>query len=191
MLRYAWPLVAFGLLTTSARAAEATYRVDPVHTTVMFRIRHANVSWFYGRFDRAGGRFVLDEHGAPRSLDVFVEAASVNTHNAERDRVVRGPQFFNAERFPKIRFVSRKITPVGKDRWRVEGELTVRDVTRPLTVELEKIGEADTKIPGGHRAGLHTIFTIQRSKFDMGILQNALGDDVRLYVAIEGVRVPE
>lgn len=191
MMRTVLAAALFGVLSTLAHGAEATYKVDPVHTTIMFRIRHAQVSWFYGRFDRAGGTFVLDGHGAPARLDVYVEAASVNTNHPERDKVVRGPQFFNAEKFPKIRFVSRKITPAGKDRWRVEGALTIRDVTRPLTVELEKVGEADTRIPGGHRAGLHTVFTIRRSEFDMGILQNALGDEVRLYVGLEGVRVPE
>ena len=191
MLRYALPLAAFGILTTSARAADATYQVDPVHTTVMFRIRHANVSWFYGRFDRAGGRFVLDADGALESLDVFVESASVNTNHPERDKVLRSPQFFDAEKHARVRFVSTKITPAGRDRWRVTGKLTLRGVTRPLTVEVEKIGEADTRIPGGHRAGLHAVFTIKRSDFGMSALMDALGDEVRLYVALEGVRTPE
>ena len=172
----------------AGRAAESTFQVDPVHTTIMFRIRHAGVSWFYGRFDRAGGRFVLDEAGGLKSLDVYVEAASVNTNNSERDQVLRSEPFFHTKKYPKIRFVSRRIKPLGGDRWRVTGELTLRGVTRPLTVEIEKVGEADTRVPGGHRAGLHTVFSIQRTEFGMNALLNGLGDEVRLFVAIEGLR---
>lgn len=175
-------------LVAATLADEATYNVDPVHTTIMFRIRHADVSWFYGRFDRAGGTFVLDADGGLKSLDMYVETASVNTNNSERDKVLRSEPFFNAKKYPKVRFVSRRIRPLGPDRWRVTGELTLRGVTRPLTVELEKVGEADTRVPGGHRAGLHSVFSIKRTDFGMNALLNGLGDEVRLFVAIEGLR---
>ncbi len=176
------------MLATAAPADEATFAVDPVHTTVMFRIRHADVSWFYGRFDRAGGKFVLDADGNLKSLDVYVEAASINTNNAERDKVLRSEPFFDAKKHPKIRFVSRRIRPLGPDRWRVTGELTLRGVTRPVTVEIEKVGEAETRVPGGYRVGLHTVFSIRRTDFAMNALLNGLGDEVRLFVAIEGLR---
>lgn len=159
------------------------WQVDPVHSSIVFRIKHANASWFYGTFAKVEGKLSLD----PAALDaarveIVIDAASVRSNNDKRDQHLRSPDFFDAKQFPEIRFVSRKVAAKG-DGLLVEGELELRGEKQPLTVAVEKTGEGELD---GPRAGYHATFTIQRSKFGMnyGLAKSALGDEVELTVSL-------
>jgi polyisoprenoid-binding protein YceI len=156
------------------------FTVDPVHTNVIFRIKHLGTSDFYGRFNKTTGTFTL---GDTLSADITVDAASVDTNNAKRDDHVRGPDFLNAAEFGKITFSAKGLAKSGNG-YKGKGELTLHGVTKPVEVE---IAAATGKgMQGGEIAGLTTTFTIKRSDFGVKGLVGPVGDDVTLMIGVEG-----
>lgn len=166
----------------------ATYGVDPVHTSVVFRIRHLNISYLYGRFTGVTGTLRFDEKMPAKSaLTIKIKSANVDTANTKRDRDLKSANFFNAAKYPDIAFKSDSFTPTGKDSYEVKGHLTLLGVTQPLTVTLHKIGSG--KDPwGNYRIGFESRFTLKRSTFGMNYLLKGVGDRVNLMVAIEAIR---
>lgn len=169
-------------------AAADTYTVDAVHSTVIFRIKHVNTSYSYGRFNAISGHFALDDQdGTHSQLDFQVKVDSLDTANANRDQHLKGPEFFNAVQYPTISFKSKSVSKTGPDVYQVSGDLTLRGVTRPLTVKLTKTGTG--KDMKGHAiAGFETVFAIKRSDFKMATMVGPIGDDVWVTVAVEGAQ---
>jgi len=189
-----WPLMFAGQgggqrAEPSTSSAEAEiYAVDPVHSSNWFRIRHLNVAHFYGRFNELEGTFALSEADpAACAFDIRVKAESIDTHNIDRDKHLKSAEFFDVEKYPLITFKSRNVRRVDSGTLEVTGELTLRGVSKPLTVKLERTGTG-RGMRGEHRAGFETAFEIRRSEFGMTGLMSSLGDDVRLTFSIEGVR---
>ena len=115
-----------------------------------------------------------------------VRATSVDTQNEKRDKHLRNDDFFDVETHPDIQFVSTEVTPA-ENGWKVSGEMTMLNKTLPLVVEIKKIGEG--KDPwGGYRAGIQSEFSIQRSDFGMDYNLTGIGDEVQVFVDIEGKR---
>ena len=173
------------LCTAVAQAAD-NYKVDPVHSTIVFRIKHVNISWFYGRFTGPEGT-VVDDAADPTktSFDVQVKVANVDTANPKRDDHLKSPDFFSAKEFPTIAFKSTSVKKAG-DKLEVSGDLTIHGQTKPITVTLERVGAADTKM--GSRVGYAGEFTIKRSDFGMSKFLEMLGDDVMIRVGLEAVK---
>jgi polyisoprenoid-binding protein YceI len=175
-------------LVAMARPAHAadTWEVDPAHTSVMFKIRHFNVSWVWGRFDKLSGTVSLDSADAGKSsFDLSVDTASVNTGVDARDAHLRKPDFFHAEKFPAITF---KSTTVAKsaDGYDVTGDLTLLGVTKPVTVQIAQTGPLNDP-KGNPRAGFDTTFTVKRSDFGMKYGLGPIGDEVTLTISFEVV----
>lgn len=176
------------LASPSASLPEAeTYAVDPVHSTLLFRINHMGVCNFYGRFNGIAGDFTVAE-GGTGSVSVKIDAASVDTANKDRDDHLRGTDFFSVEQFPEITFKSDALKPAGGSKYEAKGTLTLHGVSKEVTLAAERIGSKDTKY--GYRTGFEGTVTFKRSDFGMayGIDGGVLGDEVRLILAIEGVR---
>ncbi len=165
--------------------AAATWVVDPVHSSVQFRIKHLDASYLYGRFDAVSGVIVLDPDKLEASSVQFsVETASINTNSKDRDDHLRGPDFFNAKVNPKISFESTKITREAKDRYQVTGKLKLNGKEKEITVSAVAVGTGKN-MQGGEVAGFEASFSIKRSEFGISIYPGALGEDVALTVAIE------
>ena len=169
----------------AAPGAGATdFQVDPVHSSVVFRIQHMGVSFFHGRFNSISGHVNLDaETPANSAVEITIDSASIDTNNAKRDDDCRGPDLLNASEFPQISFKSDSVKALGKDRYEVAGQLTFHGETKPLTVQVDQTGLGKGR--GGQMAGFETTFTIKRSDFGMDAMQGALGDEVRLTLGIE------
>ena len=130
---------------TAAVAAD-TYKVDPLHSTVIFRIKHLNVANFYGRFTDVGGKFVFDDADPSKSsVEVTIKAESVDTNDAKRNGHVKSADFLNARQFSKITFKSKTIKATENNQYKVSGDLTLHGVTKSLTVTIERTGEGDRK----------------------------------------------
>jgi polyisoprenoid-binding protein YceI len=173
---------------TAPSTAAQVYEVDGVHSAVLFRVKHVDASWFYGRFNDVKGSFTWDEEKPENSkVSIAIAAASVDTAVADRDKHLQSPDFLSAAEFPEITFVS---TSAKKSRLglSITGDLTLRGVKRTITVEAEHVGKSE--LPKfGPRAGFTTTFSIQRSEFGSKYgLPDALGDDVTLIVCLEGVK---
>ena len=173
--------------SSPVRAAEP-YKVDPVHSMVVFRVKHFGVGYIHGRFNEAAGDFTWDDaNPAGISFDVRVKAESIDTNNPKREQHLKGPDFFNAREYPDIAFKSTQVRQLDANNYEVTGNLTLHGVTRPLAVKLEHVGAG--KDPFGMvRNGFETTFVIHRSEFGMKAMPEGVGDDIRVTVAIEGIR---
>jgi polyisoprenoid-binding protein YceI len=165
--------------------APQEFKVDPVHSTVLFRIQHFNAGQYYGRINDPQGTFTLDPAGP--KLDVTLEAAKVDTANAKRDEHLRSPDFFNARQYPTITFKSTSAEKTGENTYKVNGELTLLGQTKPVTATVETFGPAQDP-RGTTRAGAEAIFTIKRSDFGMNFMPGGLGDEVRIIASVEGTQ---
>lgn len=178
------------LASPSASLPEAeTYAIDAVHSTVLFRINHAGVSNFYGRFNDIAGSFTVAE-GGTGSVSVTIPVAGVDTNNEKRDGHLKSPDFFSAEQFPEITFKSESLKHSGGNKYEAKGTLTMHGVSKEVELAMEHIGTKDLGERGGYRMGFEGTVTIKRSDFGMkyGIDMGMLGDEVKLILGIEGVR---
>lgn len=178
--------VATGIAAPAAQAADA-FTADPVHSAVVFRVKHMNTSNAWGRFNDISGGFVLNEADPSQSqLEFQVKAASVDTGNAKRDQHLKGPDFFNAVQFPIIQFKSKSVTKAS-DGYDVSGDLTLHGQTRPIQIKVVPTGSA--KGPTGVPiAGIDASFFVKQSQFGMTKMAGAIGDDVWVNVSIEGIK---
>lgn len=171
-----------------AQAGPARYEIDPVHTTITFRIQHMGVSYFYGRFNQPAGSFVFDpEKPSSASFEINVKADNVDTDSEARDKHLKSPDFFNARQFPEITFKSTSVQRVGTKTMKVSGDLSLHGITRPVTVDLEHVGIA-TGRSGNPICGFDGKLTLDRSVFDMKTMIGPLGTEVTLMIGIEGER---
>jgi polyisoprenoid-binding protein YceI len=168
-------------------AAAETYVADPVHSSLVYRIKHMNATYFWGRFNSINGSFTLDEaNPAQCQFEFQVKADSVDTGNAKRDAHLKSPDFFNVVQFPTIAFKSQSVTRSG-DAYEVVGELTLHGVTKPVTVKVVPTGKG--KGPGGAPiAGIEATLMIKRTDFGMSNMVGPLGDEVLVNVGIEARR---
>ena len=174
---------AGGSASAALAAQAAAYEVDPGHSSVVFRIQHF-VAPFYGRFNKVSGAVSYDaKKPEASSVEITIDAASVDTNSSGRDDHLRGPDFFSAKEFPQITFVSKSVAKKG-DKLAINGDLTMRGTTKSVTVEAAIIGEADTG-KMGYRCGFETVFEIKRSDFGVKGYLPAIGDDVRIMVGLE------
>jgi len=184
------------LVTASASASASgatavaadTYKVDSGHTSVLFKVMHLGVTNFWGRFNTVTGSYTLDPtNPAASSIEIDIDVESVDSNSDGRDRHLRSPDFFNTAQFPTATFRSTSITGGDKGDFEVEGDLTIRGVTKPVAFTLDWIGEGD-RGNFSYRSGWETAITISRSEFGVNYLPQGLGDDVTLVIAVEGIR---
>lgn len=180
---------------TPAPAAETmteatTFKIDGVHSSVVYKIKHAGVSHFWGRFNKVEGSFTWDgSKPEAATFDISIPADSIDSANSGRDNHLKNPDFFNTKEFPTITFKSKGLEKSG-DGWTLKGELTLLGQTKPVSAKFNFLGERDAGPRMGYRAGFDAEFTIKRSDFGMkyGIENGALGDDVTIIVGIAGTK---
>ncbi|GES32061.1 YceI family protein [Streptomyces angustmyceticus] len=175
-------------------ALTGDYTIDPAHSSIGFTVRHAMVTNVRGTFGDYEGTLHLDGADPSRSTaSLDVEIAGIDTGIADRDGHLRSADFFDAETFPLMTFRSTAAERVAGDRYRITGDLTLRDVTKPLTIDLEFHGAA-TDVYGAERVGFEGSAEILRS--DWGLTWNAaleaggvmVGDKVKLLFDISAVK---
>jgi polyisoprenoid-binding protein YceI len=159
------------MTSTAADTLTGTYRLDPAHSRIGFVARHAMITKVRGAFNDVAGTGFFDADDPSRSrLEVTIQAASIDTRHADRDAHLRSNDFFDMDNYPEIRFVSTAVEPVDEDTYRVTGDLTIKDVTRPVTVDFEFTGAVVDPF-GYQRIGLDGGVTINRK--DWGVNWNA------------------
>jgi polyisoprenoid-binding protein YceI len=181
--------LAIGLGTATA---QGTFEIDTVHSSVNFKIRHL-VSKVSGEFTDFDGTFVVALQNLDQSsVDFRIKAASIDTANEKRDEHLRSPDFFDVEKYPEIIFKSSKITKIDSDSFAVDGTLTMRGVSKKITLNVDLLGE--TSAMGDTRSGWELTTTIDR--MDFGVSWNralegggaVLGDDVEVDIALALVK---
>ena len=171
-----------------------TYAIDPSHSQIGFVARHAMVTKVRGTFNEYEGTGVFDAEDPTRStLALTIQAASIDTRNADRDAHLRSNDFFDMETYPEITFFSTGVEQVDGDAYRVTGDLTIKGVTKPVTVDFTFTGAAVDPY-GNQRIGLEG--TTQVNRKDWGVSWNAalesggvlVGEKVTLEFEVSAIR---
>ena len=188
-------------MTTSTQERTGTltgeYTIDPSHSQIGFTARHAMVTKVRGAFNEYDGSGYFDADNPSNSrLELTIKAASIDTRNADRDNHLRSNDFFDMETYPEIRFVSTNVESAGDDRYKVTGDLTIKDVTKPVTIDFEVTGAAVDPFQN-QRIGLEGRTTINRK--DWGVNWNAaleaggvlVSEKVNLEFDVSAIRNPD
>ncbi len=184
-------LLGGGLLTPAAQAEPARYQLDPEHVTVAFLVEHIGYAKTLGRFLEVEGSFVFDESvPALSDLQVTIETESVFTAHEQRDEHVRSDDFLDAGAHPEITFVMTGTEQTGPRRGKVMGDLTVRGVSQPVTLDVTWNKSGKYPYNENYVTGISARTTVKRSDFGMTYaLDNGLvGDEVEILIEAEAIR---
>ena len=198
--RLATAMVALAAAASLASAAPVKYAVDGVHSEIGFDVRHL-FSKVHGRFSKFQGSIVFDDKTpANISVDATADARSIWTDNEKRDGHLRGADFFATDSFPTLSFKSTQVTAAGEKKYKIEGNLTMRGVTRPVVLDAEFLGAGQIAVGGqnwGGKAGFTATTVVNRQDFRINwnqTLDNGglmLDDKVTLVLNIEANQVPD
>jgi polyisoprenoid-binding protein YceI len=176
-------------LTLSGGAFAETFKLDPAHSWLVFKIRHLDLASAWGLISAPTGSVTIDDADASKnSVQIEAKIDTILTGNAQRDTHLKNPDFFDAKQFPTIGFKSTSVKKTADNTYEVAGDFTMHGVTKPLTVTLKKTGEGDKGRQFGYRAGFETTFTIKRSDYGMTGMTNVVGDEVTIMASIEGTK---
>lgn len=184
-------------MTTTAPAqtgSRTTWQLDPAHTLVEFSAKHMMITTVKGRFADVAGTITIDDaNPAASSVQATIKAASIDTRTPDRDTHLKSADFLDVEHFPEITFRSTAVEPVGDDRFRVTGDLTIRGTTKPVVLDVTQEGRQ--KDPwGGERIGFSASTRIDRRDFNLtwnvaletgGVL---VGHEIRITLEVEAVK---
>jgi polyisoprenoid-binding protein YceI len=163
------------------------YTIDPRHSRVEFVISHLGFSLMQGNFNDISGSYSYDPaKPTASSINVTIKTATVDTNDAERDKHVRSDDFLDVKKFPEATFVSTSAN-LDESGGTLKGKLSLHGVTKPITIEVEKIGAGDDPW-GGYRRGYLGHTKIKRSDFNMHHNLGPLADELKLRLYIEGIR---
>ncbi len=182
-------LASFVALVAPARAEE-NYKIDPVHSSVAFKVRHL-FSYVSGKFTKFDGTFTVDfEHPEKSSVTANIQTASIDTGEPKRDGHLRSLDFFDAAKFPEIAFKSKSVKPTGKDTGDIVGDLTMHGVTKEVTLHAKFLGKG--KGMGGEISGWQlTTDPLRRSDYGLTWTRAiegtaVVGEDVEITIEVEG-----
>lgn len=168
------------------------WNLDSSHTTVAFAVKHMGIFTVRGQFKKVAGTIEASEQGVPSKIEVAIDAASIETGEAQRDGHLRSPDFLDAEQHPELRFVSNQIEALGGNRYKIHGDLTIRGITRTVVFETEL--NAPVKDPWGlTRTGATATGVINRKDWDLTWNQvlelGALlvGEEVKFTIEVQAV----
>jgi len=183
------------LATPQTTAATTTWNIDPAHSVAEFKVKHMMIANVKGQFPKVSGVLTLDESDLTRShVDAVIEAASIETRDAQRDTHLKSEDFLHVEKFPTLTFKSTRISLVRDGELAVEGDLTIRGVTRKVVFSVEGPTPPAKDPWGNTRVAVSATTKINRKDFGLtwntaleagGIL---VGDDVTITLDVEFVK---
>lgn len=170
------------------------WKVDPTHSEVQFKVKHLVISTVTGSFDSFDGKIETDGDDFNNARATFIaDIDSITTNNEDRDQHLKSEDFFNAEKYPKLKFESANFEKVGDSKYQVTGDLTIRDITKEI--ELDVVHGGTVADPYGNtKAGFEVIGTINRKEF--GLTWNAVteagnvvvGDEIKLQLNVQFIQ---
>jgi polyisoprenoid-binding protein YceI len=182
-------LVALSIvsLAVAAIVRADNYDIDPMHTSVTFKISHLGLSWVHGRFNEVSGSFTIDPADAAKSsFALNIKPESIDTGIPKRDEHLKSGDFLNVKQNPQLNFKSTAVKAI-QDGYEVTGDLTLHGVTKSVTFPL--LGGRKAEFPKGvQRTGYSTELIVKRKDFGMDKMLEAIGDEVRIAISFEGVK---
>jgi polyisoprenoid-binding protein YceI len=167
-----------------AAVPAGTYAVEPSHTRVLFAVSHMGFTTWYGEFTHASGALTLPEKGADFSaLDVAIPTGTVSTSNATLDGELKSPDWFDAARYPEIRFKTTSVKRTGADTADVTGDLTFHGVTRAVTLKAKFNASGANPMNKKLTVGFEVSGQLKRSDFGVGKYVPLVGDEITLIIS--------
>ena len=144
-----------------------TWQVDTAHSSANFSVRHLGLSKVRGYFETVSGALELADDPTRSSIRIEIDASSINTNNSDRDAHLKSADFLDVQNHPTLTFESTRIAHDGADDWTLEGELTIRGVTKPVTLDVEFLGTAEDPMGAGQRIAFEAETEITRHDFGL------------------------
>jgi len=174
-----------------------SWKIDYSHSQVQFTVRHLMISRVRGEFEKFNVEIDLDEkHPERTSVKSQIETASINTRESRRDAHLRSPDFFNSEKYPQMVFESRKVEVLDGNHARMSGDLTIREETHPVTLDVEYMGQV-TNLQGLISAGFSGHGVINRKDWGLNWNQTLetggvlVSDEVEINIELEVIQQPD
>ncbi|WP_448096710.1 YceI family protein [Luteibacter yeojuensis] len=188
LARFILPL-ALGVAPLVTHAEPVTYRIDPVHSQVVFNVDHNGFSRSFGRLRIASGTIAFDrDDWSKSSVEATVDLTSVDMGDSEWDKAVRGSSLLDSDRGPTARYVSESVEKRSDDEGIVHGKLTLRGTTLPLDIPF-RVNRIGKTIYGLHTvAGFSAQLILDRTAYGMTSNRNSIGTGVSVWLEIEGIR---
>ncbi len=179
-------LSVFVLAFTGGLFAADTYTVDASHTTVGFSVRHMGISNVKGTFPKVSGTLLLDEKNmAKSSVDITIDAASVNTNNEKRDAHLQSPDFFDVAQFPTVTFKSKTVAKTAQG-YSVVGDLTMKGVTKTVSIPFTLVGPKEHPMMPVYMVGVEGSLMVNRRDYNINYGMAAMvGDEVSIDLQVE------
>lgn len=180
--------LALSGLVSGVYAAPETFNIDPSHTAPRFEYNHLGYSNQSHRFDKTSGKIVLDRAAKTGSVDVTIDAKSVNTGHALFNEHIQDVNYFHTEKYPTITFKSTGVTFDGDKPASVDGNLTIKGVTKPVSLTVTSFHAMPHPMLKRDAIGANAVTKIKRSDFNMGKSAPFVSDEVTLNIAVEAVK---
>ena len=181
-------LVIAAATATSAMAAPETYTVDGTHTFERFSYSHFGLSTQLSRFNKTTGSVVLDKAAKTGAVDIVIDTTSVDTGFATFNEHIQGDDFLATGKYPQATFKSTKVNFVGDKPSTVEGNLTLKGVTKPVTLTVESFQAMPHPMLKKDAIGANAWTVVKRSEFNAGKYAPYVGDEVRIDIAVEAIK---
>ena len=173
------------------RVPPGRYTIDPDHTSITFDVDHFKYTRFTIRFDRKQGQLDWNEGGLDKSTtSVTIDAASIDTNVPLLDKMVKSDSLLDVTRYPEIRFASTRFERTGESRGTLTGDLTIRGVTQPVTLDVTFNGFAPDPLTKKDTLGFSADGHFSRGKFGLSTWYPAVGDDIHVRIQAEFVKTP-
>jgi polyisoprenoid-binding protein YceI len=183
------PILTFvvaSMLILPATAQMQTWNIDGAHSAAQFSVRHLAISTVRGSFNKVSGSVQYDPANPTKTtIDATIDAASVDTRVEKRDNDLRGPDFFDAAKYPTLTFKSKRVETAGTGKLKVTGDLTMHGVTREVVLDVDGPSAALKDPHGNERMGASAATTINRKDFGVNGASTAVGDDVPIVIDLE------
>lgn len=184
-LKTQFAAILIGAAIALPAAAADSYTVDPGHTYPNFEINHLGFSTLHGRFGATTGKITLDTAAKGGSIDITIDATSIDTGHAKRDAHLKSEEFFNVGKFPTLTYKATKLKFNGDKLAGADGELTLLGVTKPVPLTITAFNCANHPMTKKPMCGANATATLKRSDFGLSAYVPAVGDEVKITIEVE------
>ena len=181
-------LILAATVATPALATPETFNVEPTHTFPRFSYNHLGYSVQLSRFDKTSGKVVFDKAAKTGSVDIVINTKSVSTGSDVFNEHIQGEDFLDTGKFPTATFKSTKVVFEGDKPAKIEGNLTLKGVTKPVTLTVTSFQTMPHPMVKKDALGANAYTTVKRTDFNMGKNAPYVGDEVRIDIAIEAIK---
>jgi len=179
-------LIFLAVMASFCAGQTETWKIDPAHSAVQFSVRHMGISTVRGQFQKVTGTVQYDAKDVSKtSLEATIDTTSIDTRVEMRDNDLRGPNFFDVQKYPALMFKSKKAESAGEGKLKITGDLTIHGVTKEVVLDVEGPSAVVKDPKGNSHIGASATTTVNRKDFGVNGAATMVGDDVSITLDVE------